>query len=79
MLRIRLVKSPIGNVPKNRATVRALGLKKLQQEVVLPDNAAIRGMVHQVKHLVTMVEDPDATPTVKPQPKHRRAKEQSDV
>ena len=55
-LKITLVKSPIGAVPKNKKTVEALGLKKLNKTVVLPDNAATRGMVAQVKHLVKVEE-----------------------
>ena len=55
-LKITLVKSPIGAVPKQRATVEALGLKKLNKTVEMPDNAATRGMIQQVQHLVK-VED----------------------
>ena len=55
-LKITLVKSTIGAVPKNRKTVEALGLKKLNKTVVLPDNEATRGMVAQVKHLVKVEE-----------------------
>ena len=51
-LKVTLVKSTIGAVPKHKKTVEALGLKKLNKTVVLPDNAATRGMVAQVKHLV---------------------------
>ena len=49
-LKITLVKSTIGAVPKHKKTVEALGLKKLNKTVVLPDNAATRGMVKQVSH-----------------------------
>ena len=55
-LKITLVKSTIGAIPKHRATVEALGLKKLNKTVEMPDNAAIRGMVAQVKHLVKVEE-----------------------
>ena len=55
-LRITLVKSPIGAIPKQRATVEALGLKKLQKTVELPDNAAVRGMIQNVRHLVKVEE-----------------------
>ena len=55
-LKITLVKSPIGAVPKHKATVEALGLKKLQQTVVNPDNEAVRGMIWHVKHLVKVEE-----------------------
>ena len=51
-LRITLVKSPIGAIPKQRATVAALGLKKLHKTVEMPDNDAIRGMIWHVRHLV---------------------------
>lgn len=55
-LKITLVKSPIGAVPKNKKTVEALGLRKLNQVVEKPDNEAVRGMIHQVKHLVKVEE-----------------------
>lgn len=55
-LKVTLVKSPIGAVPKHRRTVEALGLKKLHKTVELPDNAATRGMVSQVRHLVKVEE-----------------------
>ena len=55
-LKITLVKSPIGAVPKHRKTVEALGLRKLNKTVVLPDNAATRGMVKQVEYMVKVEE-----------------------
>ena len=55
-LKITLVKSTIGAVPKNRATVESMGLRKLNSFVVLPDNAATRGQVRQVAHLVKVEE-----------------------
>ena len=51
-LKVTLVKSTIGAIPKHRATVEALGLKKLNKTVELPDNDAVRGMVWHVRHLV---------------------------
>ena len=51
-LKITLVKSPIGAVPKNKKTVEALGLRKLNKTVEMPDNEAVRGMIRQVRHLV---------------------------
>ena len=51
-----LVKSPIGCVPKHRKTVEALGLRKVNKTVELPDNAAVRGMVNQVSYLVKVEE-----------------------
>ena len=55
-LKVTLVKSTIGAVPKNKKTVEALGLRKLHKTVTLPDNAAVRGMVNQVAHLVKVEE-----------------------
>ena len=55
-LKITLVKSPIGAIPKHRATVEALGLTKLHKTVVMPNNAAVKGMVAQVSHLVKVEE-----------------------
>lgn len=55
-LKVTLVKSTIGAVPKHKKTVEALGLKKLNKTVVLPDNAATRGMIKQVQHLVKVEE-----------------------
>ncbi len=55
-LKITLVKSPIGAVPKQKATVEALGLRKLPQTVVKPDNEAGRGMIWQVKQFVKVDE-----------------------
>ena len=55
-LKITLVKSTIGAIPKHRATCAALGLKKLNKTVEMPDNAAVRGMIDQVKHLLKVEE-----------------------
>ena len=56
MLKITLVKSPIGAVPKQRATVASMGLRKLNTTIVLPDNAATRGQIQQIRHLVKVEE-----------------------
>ena len=55
-LKVTLVKSPIGAIPKQRATVEALGLSKMQKTVCLPDNEAVRGMLWHVRHLVKVEE-----------------------
>ena len=55
-LKITLVRSTIGQVPKNRATIKAMGLRKLNQTVELPDNAATRGQIQKVKHMVKVEE-----------------------
>ena len=55
-LKITLVKSTIGAIPNHKKTVEALGLRKLNKSVILPDNPATRGMVFKVKHLVKVDE-----------------------
>lgn len=55
-LKITLTKSPIGAVPKNRKTVEAMGLKKPGKSVEMPDNAATRGMIRKVSHMVKVEE-----------------------
>ena len=56
MLKITLVKSTIGAVPKNKATVESMGLRKLNKSIILPDNAATRGQIRQVSHLLKVEE-----------------------
>ena len=51
-LKVTLVKSPIGAVPKHKRTVEALGLKKVNKTVELPNNAATRGMIQQVSYML---------------------------
>ena len=55
-LKITLVKSPIGAIPKHRKTVEALGLRKVNKSVEMPNNAATKGMIQQVQHLVKVEE-----------------------
>jgi len=56
MLRITQVKSAIGNSEVHKATVRALGLHRLHQTVVLADTPTLRGMLQKVNHLVVVEE-----------------------
>ena len=58
-LRLELVRSPIGGTERQRATVRALGLRKLHQVVEQSDSPVTRGMVHKVSHLVRIQEVTD--------------------
>lgn len=51
-LKITLKKSPIGEKPKTRATVRSLGLRKIRQTVEHTDSPDIQGMLARVRHLV---------------------------
>lgn len=56
MLKITLVRSTIGAVPKNRKTAESMGLRKLNKSVVLPDNEATRGQIRQISHLIKVEE-----------------------
>lgn len=51
-LRVKLVRSPIGYDRRQRATLRGLGLRRMQQTVEVADQPAIRGMIDKVRHLV---------------------------
>ena len=55
-LKVTLVKSTIGAVPKHRKTAASMGLRKLHHSVILPDNAATRGQIKQISHLVKVEE-----------------------
>ena len=55
-IKVTLVRSTIGAIPKHKKTVEALGLRKINSSNVHEDNAAIRGMVKQVSHLVKVEE-----------------------
>lgn len=55
-LKIRQTLSGINCLAGHKATIRALGIRRMNQEVILPDNAAIRGMIHYVRHMVRVEE-----------------------
>ncbi len=55
-LRVRLVRSPIGYSEKQKRTVRALGLRRVNQIVEHVDNETVRGMVAKIPHLVRVEE-----------------------
>lgn len=55
-LKITLTRSLISRPNTQKKTVRSLGLGKLNSTSILPDNAAIRGQIFKVKHLVTVEE-----------------------
>ena len=55
-LKITLVKSTIGAIPKHKATVAALGLRKIGQSVEKKNNDATKGMIQQIRHLVKVEE-----------------------
>ena len=55
-LKITLVKSTIGAVPKNKATVESMGLRKIGSSVILPDNEATKGQIRKVGYLLKVEE-----------------------
>jgi large subunit ribosomal protein L30 len=55
-MKVTLVRSSIGTKPKQRGTLRALGLGKIGSSNVLPDRPEIRGMLARVPHLVRVEE-----------------------
>jgi large subunit ribosomal protein L30 len=55
-LKVTLLRSVIGRLPKQRATVRSLGLRKIGSTAVLEANPAVLGMVKKVSHLVSVEE-----------------------
>jgi len=55
-VKVTLVRSQIGIKPKQRGTLRALGLRKIGSTNVLPDRPEVRGMINRVPHLVQVEE-----------------------
>lgn len=51
-IKIKLVKSSIGQTKKHKANLKGLGLKRINQERTLENTACIRGMIRKVQHLV---------------------------
>ena len=51
-LTVKLVKSPIGYDRRQRATLKGLGLRRMQHSVQVEDTPSVRGMIEKVKHLV---------------------------
>ena len=78
MLRIKLVRSTIAQNPRNRATVEALGLRKMHHTVEHEDTPSIRGMAFKVKHLLEIEDEngnipfPDARSVTKHAPNRDR-------
>lgn len=56
-VRVKQIKSQIGFNRKQRATLRGLGLRRINHLVELEDTPSIRGMIYKVRHLVVVVED----------------------
>ena len=55
-VKVTLVKSPFGQIARHRATVRGLGLRRMNQTVVVPDTREIRGMLNASRHLFRVEE-----------------------
>lgn len=53
-LKIKLIRSPLGQKPSHRLTIKALGLKRLNHVVEHDDTPQIRGMIARVQHLITV-------------------------
>ncbi len=60
MLKVTQIKSTTGKLPKQRGTIRALGLGKIGRSNVLPDRPEIRGMIARVPFMVTVEEVEEA-------------------
>lgn len=56
MIKIKLIKSPIGKPETHRRTIEALGFKKIGQVVEKNDTPQIRGMIHQVDYMVEILD-----------------------
>ncbi|HRW46299.1 MAG: 50S ribosomal protein L30 [Caldilinea sp.] len=56
VIRIKLVRSPIGYTENQKRTVKALGLRKLNQVVEKEDSPAVRGMINTVSHMLEVSE-----------------------
>ncbi len=56
-VRVKQVKSGIGYDRKQRASLRGLGLKRMEQVVEVEDTPSVRGMINRVTHLVRVLED----------------------
>jgi large subunit ribosomal protein L30 len=56
LLRITLLRSPIGRPESHKRTVKALGLRKLYQTVVKEDSPSLRGMIHKIGYLLKVEE-----------------------
>jgi large subunit ribosomal protein L30 len=67
-LQVTQVRSAIGSKPKHRATLRALGLRRVGRTVTLPDRPEIRGMIARVPHLVRVEVSPEGGPSVEVSP-----------
>ena len=59
-LTVRQIRSAIGNKPKSRGTLRALGLRKIGDTNTLPDRPEIRGLIARIPHLIEVQENTES-------------------
>ena len=78
-LKITQTKSTISHIARNRATVKALGLHGIGSTSVVADNPATRGMVRQVRFLVTVEEVADPAAGRAAKPDKGRSKDEGDA
>jgi large subunit ribosomal protein L30 len=55
-IKVTLVRSPIGTLPRHRECVRGLGLKRMNHTVELEDTPSVRGMVNKINYMVRVEE-----------------------
>ena len=53
-VKVTLVRSPIGTLPKHRLCLRGLGLRRMRQSVEVEDTPAVRGMINKVNYMLAI-------------------------
>lgn len=53
-VKITLMRSPIGTLPKHKLCLKGLGLKRMHQSVEVEDTAAVRGMINKVNYMLAI-------------------------
>lgn len=53
-VKITLVRSPIGSLPKHKLCLKGLGLKRMRQSVEVEDTPSVRGMINKVNYMLTV-------------------------
>ena len=56
-VKVTQIKSSIGRLPKHRATIKGLGLRRINHTVELEDTPSVRGMINKISHMVEIVEE----------------------
>ncbi|HAT57202.1 50S ribosomal protein L30 [Gammaproteobacteria bacterium] len=52
---VKLVRSPIGALPKHKLCLQGLGLRRMHQSVEVEDTPAVRGMINKISYMLTVV------------------------